>query len=251
VTPPPATPPGTPLWSSLPQQPYFDRPRTDGKAIASLICGVLSVMCFTFLAGIPAVILGHLSKSDIRKSQGRLQGDGIALAGLITGYAGIAFGLLLISGILIPNMMRTRMEANASSASSTVRMLNTAQVTYQIRFPDAGYGRDLATLGSGTAAACSSQGPSAQHACLIDSALGSIRCTTGKWCAKNGYNFTIVGVCPSAGSCTDYIVTATPIGTSSGKSLCSTSDAVIRYKIGPPLSGPIESAEDCQSWPEL
>jgi hypothetical protein len=232
-------------------QPYFDRPRTDGKAIASLICGILSLMCFTVFAGIPAVILGHLSKSEIRKSQGRLQGDGIALAGLITGYAGIAFGLLIIPAIIIPNILRTRMETNTSIATSTVRTLNTAQVTYQTMYPDAGYGRDLATLGSGATAGCSSQGPSAQHACLIDSPLGSIHCTTGMWCPRNGYKFTIVGVCPSAGRCTDYIVTATPIGTSPGKSLCSTNDAVVRYKIGPPLSGPIESVDDCQSWPEL
>jgi len=252
VAPPPLAPPAAAPWSSTPQQLYFDRPRTDGKAVASLICGILSLMCFTVLAGIPAVILGHLSKSDIRKSQGRLQGDGIALAGLITGYAGIAFGLLIIPAIVIPNLLRTRMQAHASGAASTVRTLNTAQVTYQVRYPDTGYGRDLATLGPGTATGCSSQGPSAQHACLIDSALGSARCTTGKWCAKNGYNFTIVGVCPSEGSCTDYIVTATPLGTSTeGKSFCSTNDAVVRYKTGPPLRGPVESVDDCQSWPEL
>lgn len=253
VSPPPAMPPAAAPWSNAPfPQPYFARPRTDGKAIASLICGVLSLMCFTVFAGIPAVILGHLSKSDIRKSQGRLQGDGMALAGLITGYAGIAFGLLFIPAILIPNFLRTRMEANASSAASTVRTLNTAQVTYQITYPDSGYSRDLATLGPGSAAGCSSQGGSAQHACLIDSALGGARCTSGKWCAKNGYNFTIIGVCQSQGSCTDYIVTATPVGTNTGnKSLCSTNDAVVRYKTGPPLVAPIRSVEDCQSWPEL
>jgi hypothetical protein len=209
-------------------------------------------MCFTVFAGVPAVILGHLSKSEIRKSQGRLQGDGIALAGLITGYVGIALGLLIIPAILIPNILRTRLEANASIATSTVRTLSTAQVTYQVRYPDAGYGRDLATLGPGSTAGCSSQGPSAQHACLIDSTLGGAHCTAGKWCAKNGYYFAIVGVCPSERSCTDYIITATPLGTNAGtKSLCSTNDAVIRYKIGPPLSGPIESVDDCQSWPEL
>ncbi|MGC1167958.1 MAG: DUF4190 domain-containing protein, partial [Candidatus Acidiferrales bacterium] len=67
---------------------------TSGKAIASLICGIFTL----FLpASIAAIILGHLSLSEIRKSAGRLGGRGVASAGLVLGYAGIA----LIPFILI------------------------------------------------------------------------------------------------------------------------------------------------------
>ena len=50
-------------------------PPTSGKAIGSLISGIF----FLFLpASIVAVILGHLSLSEIRKSAGRIKGQGIA-----------------------------------------------------------------------------------------------------------------------------------------------------------------------------
>ncbi|HEY2172159.1 MAG TPA: DUF4190 domain-containing protein, partial [Candidatus Angelobacter sp.] len=42
------------------QQPPSDQ-QTDGKATASLIFGILSLLCFSILAGIPATILGHMS----------------------------------------------------------------------------------------------------------------------------------------------------------------------------------------------
>jgi hypothetical protein len=176
----------------------------------------------------------------------------MALAGLITGYAGIVFGLLVIPAIVIPNFLRSRMEANSASAVSTARILNTAQVSYTTKYPDVGYSRDLATLGPGANGPCPSDGPTVRHACLIDSTMGNTRCSAGKWCAKDGYNFTIVGICPSEGNCTDYIITATPLSTSTGnKSFCSTNDTVIRYKTGPPLAAPVDSVEDCQSWPEF
>ena len=73
---------------------------TSGKAIASLILGICSFL-FSILTGIPAIIFGHLAKSDIRKSGGRIQGDGMALAGLILGYISIVFipVILIIAAI--------------------------------------------------------------------------------------------------------------------------------------------------------
>ena len=59
--------------------------RTSGKAIVSLICGLFF---FFFPISIVAVVFGHLSLSEIRKSAGRLKGDGLAIAGLVLGYAG-------------------------------------------------------------------------------------------------------------------------------------------------------------------
>src|SRR5260221_495685 len=98
-------------------QPYPAAPyvpaRTDGKAVASLILGIVSIfLCLGIFSGIPAVILGHLSLSGIRKSMGRTQGSGMATAGLIMGYIGIAFGLLIVPAIMIPNLIRARIAAN-------------------------------------------------------------------------------------------------------------------------------------------
>lgn len=228
-------------------------PPTDGKAVASLVLGIVSIfLCLGIFSGIPAVILGHISLSNIRKSMGRIQGSGMATAGLVMGYIGIAFGLLILPAIMIPNLMRARMSANASAAASTVRMVNTSQASYSIDYPAKGYAADLATLGPGSSGSCPREGTggrpgTAEHACLIDNVLGNARCMAGAWCIKNGYRFSMSATCEGEGACKDYVVVATPITTSSGtKSFCSTADAVVRSKFGP-LSTPV-SAEECQAW---
>src|SRR5271155_4418454 len=52
-------------------QPIVGNPPTSGKAVASLICGIFG---FMLPSAIAAVILGHLSLSEIRKSAGRIGG---------------------------------------------------------------------------------------------------------------------------------------------------------------------------------
>ena len=102
--------------------------RTDGKAIGSLVCGVLSLFCFSILTGIPAVSLGPLSRSDIRKSMGRLKGEGMALAGLIMGYISFAVvPILIIATLAIPSLLRARQAANESAAVANLRTINTAE----------------------------------------------------------------------------------------------------------------------------
>lgn len=54
--------------------------KTSGKAIASLVCGLLFFIPFLFVA---AVVFGHMALSEIRKSGGRLKGEGLAIAGLV------------------------------------------------------------------------------------------------------------------------------------------------------------------------
>jgi type IV pilus assembly protein PilA len=238
---------------------YFpppQQPPTDGKATASLVFGILSLIpCLLFLMGIPAVILGHLSRGDIKRSMGRLGGGGMALAGLIMGYISIGLSLLIIPAMLIPNLMRARMVANESAAASTVRTINTSQVTYSTSYPTSGYARDLAALGPGpNGGSCSDPGyNTAQHACLLDSILGAPNCTAGNWCTKNGYKFTMNSEtrCPDNVNSGDigcnYVVMATPESEVTGrKSYCSTADAVIRYRYGV-FSRPI-SAEECSHW---
>ena len=77
-------------------------PVTNGLAIASLVCGILSVVFFCFCAGlflgIPAVICGHLSLKQLNTPGNLQQGRGMAIAGLICGYLGIAFFAIMILG---------------------------------------------------------------------------------------------------------------------------------------------------------
>jgi hypothetical protein len=63
--------------------------KTNGFAVGSLVCGIIP-----FFGGIPAVVLGHAARSQIRKSGDR--GDGMALAGLVLGYLWVSLWVLII-----------------------------------------------------------------------------------------------------------------------------------------------------------
>jgi len=107
-------------------------PKTDGKAIASLVCGIASITVLFILAGIPAIILGHISRSEIRKSAGRLRGEGMALAGLIMGYLSFAIIplLVILATIVIPTLLRARQAAHETSAVFALRKIHAAEEMY-------------------------------------------------------------------------------------------------------------------------
>ena len=67
---------------------------------------VLSLV--TAIIGVPilSIVFGHIGRSQIRASNGAESGDGLALAGLIIGYAGFAIlavflALVAASGLLL------------------------------------------------------------------------------------------------------------------------------------------------------
>lgn len=219
-------------------------PHADVKAIFSLILGILGIVPFSILAGIPAIILGHLAVRDINHSQGQRTGKGMATAGLVMGYLSI---FLLIVFIALPNILRARMAPGESSQMGSLRTINTAEVAYSSTYPDRGFARDLATLGAGGKSEnCSS--PSPEHACLIDEILAGPTCTAGLWCSKSGYRFSVVAKCPED-VCTDYVATASPADRDYGhRNYCSTSDGVIRFTEGEPMSVPLSDPDQCRAW---
>jgi Domain of unknown function (DUF4190) len=81
-------------WPGPPEQR-----RTSGLAIASFVCSLGAFV----LAGIPAIvgiILGFVARSQIRRSQGAQGGAGLALAGVIVGFAEIALTVLLVVAVV-------------------------------------------------------------------------------------------------------------------------------------------------------
>lgn len=80
------------------QQPYgAPAPQaTNKKAIWSLVTGILGVLCCGILSVI-AIILGNSAKREI--AQTREAGAGLATAGVVLGWIGIA--LLMLNLILI------------------------------------------------------------------------------------------------------------------------------------------------------
>jgi type IV pilus assembly protein PilA len=191
-------------------------PQTSGKAIASLVLGFLG---FILPAAIAAIVLGHISRAEIRRSQGRLRGNGMALGGLILGYLGMAvIPILIIAAIAIPNLLRARMAANEASAVSALRVIATAQQTYSAQLPTRGFACDLATLGPGADGASGSS-----KANLIDATLARG--------IKNGYRFRITHCAPGNGVVTQYRATASPVvaGNTGNRSFCVDETGSIRF----------------------
>jgi hypothetical protein len=74
------------------------RPATNSMAVAALTCGIAEF--FTMgLTSIPAIVLGHAARRQLRRTG--QAGDGMALAGLILGWAGIVLITAAITGLVI------------------------------------------------------------------------------------------------------------------------------------------------------
>lgn len=72
-------------------------PGTNALAIASLACGVGQFFGLLLLGTIPAIVCGHMARRQIRRTGE--EGTGLALAGLILGWIGLALTVVLIAGV--------------------------------------------------------------------------------------------------------------------------------------------------------
>ena len=75
--------------------------QTSTLAIVSLIAGILGWTLVPFFGSIAAVICGHMARKEIRNAPDRLEGDGLAIGGLILGYATIAMAILAIIAVFL------------------------------------------------------------------------------------------------------------------------------------------------------
>ena len=195
--------------------------RTSGKAIASLICGIFF---FVLPSAIVAIILGHLSYSEINRSLGRIQGKGMAIAGLIFGYLGISFiPILIIAAIAIPNLLRSKMAANEASAVGSLRVYNTAMVTYAVQCDKQGFPASLTKLGPGNG--------DCDGANLVETFLAAPNPT------RSGYRFAYtLRASDEAGRIVAYTMTADPIvpGSSGIRHFYSDQTGVIRISSNGP-----------------
>ncbi len=104
VASPYAAPPAYPSAAAYGYPPrgaygYPAVPRNNGLAIASMVCSF-----FFWVYGIPAVlavIFGFIARSQIRRSNGAERGAGMALAGIIIGFVGIALGVVLVIVVVV------------------------------------------------------------------------------------------------------------------------------------------------------
>ncbi len=74
--------------------------------------------------------------------------------------------ILIIASIAIPNLLRSKIAANDSSAVAAIRTINTAEVTYQASW-GTGFAAGLTNLGGASPCFHSSCGSGARRACVL------------------------------------------------------------------------------------
>jgi len=136
--------------------------------------------------------------------------------------------ILIIAAIAVPNLLKAKIAANESSAAASIRLINTAQVTYSTLFPQVGFSAALGTLG-GPAAGCAPPALSiVTQACLVDDILSGFGPLPF---IKNGYQFNLVPGPIVGPPLVTYFVTATPVslGSSGQNMFCSDQSGVVRH----------------------
>lgn len=74
--------------------------QTSGLAVVSLVMGICSWTVLPFVASVVAIITGHMARAEIRRRPHELDGDGLALTGLILGWVMVVGALLAIGAFL-------------------------------------------------------------------------------------------------------------------------------------------------------
>ena len=154
--------------------------------------------------------------------------------------------ILIIAAIAIPNLLRARIAANESSAVQSIRTINTAEVTYQSQFPNAGFASTMAQLGPTASTGCTT--PTSSQACLLDYVLSN---ATAAGNPKSGYWFSVPAYVSVGSIGIDYTINGTPAayGQTGVRAFCSNSDGVIRYNATGTATATTNSA--CAGWTAL
>ena len=125
--------------------------------------------------------------------------------------------ILIIAAIAIPNLLKSRMAANESSAVGSIRTLNTGEVTYASSCPNVGFSATIDELNTGAVCAGGTG--------IIDNVLA-----TGN---KSGYTFAYAPATNGAPVNTTYTVTAVPqkVAVTGQRGFFSDQTGVIRYTL--------------------
>jgi hypothetical protein len=196
-------------------------PRLDWKAVASPVCGIITVLSWfrlnapreeciisppsrgwlipLFLCPIVALYLGHRSRGEIRRRTGDLKGQVLATAGLVFSYALIFYGL-----VLAPRLVSSSQSGRESRALTGVRMIIGAESAFVAK--GHGYGKLTDLI----------------EAELLDRGFNAVR-----HCYR--YGITV--------SDSTYAVSAIPISSDAGRyGYYAEADGIVRYSTAVSLS---------------
>ena len=106
--------------------PVYDAaiaPKTNGLAVASLVCSCAGLF---FVPAIPGIVLGFVARAQIKRSGGGQRGDGLAVAGIIVGFGWLALLALAIA-----------LDARNSSSSGMISSLFAITSVFAVTCPGA------------------------------------------------------------------------------------------------------------------
>ncbi len=112
--------------NTSPSPPDFpSSSRKTGLSTASLVLGILSFACLFIIAGLPAIITGHIARSRAKRHPSVYGGAGMALAGLILGYLSIfttAASVAVLAAFILPEIAKGK-RGNGQTRSQCVENL--------------------------------------------------------------------------------------------------------------------------------
>ena len=145
--------------------------------------------------------------------------------------------ILIIAAIAIPNLLRSKIAANESSAVGAVRTIGTAEVTYSSSW-GSGFSVDLTSLGGPAPCNVATAGA----ACLIDSLLSVAPFT------KSGYVFNAAGTKLVGTVYNGFEVNAWPSTnqTTGVRSFCDDQTGVLKFAVngGAPIGVAVDTCSN-------
>ncbi len=75
--------------------------QTNTRAIVALVLGIAGLIFLPVLLSIPAIVVGSRARREIDASGGMQGGRGLAVAGIVCGWIGVAFGVLALVAIVL------------------------------------------------------------------------------------------------------------------------------------------------------
>ena len=138
--------------------------------------------------------------------------------------------ILIIAAIAIPNLLRSKIAANESSAVGSVRTIGTAEVTYSSSW-GSGFASNLQKLGGPSPCVTAT----ATAACLIDPLLSAATAN------KSGYTFNAMGTFPDTSTppvLNGFDVVANPVTlqTTGVRSFCDDQSGVVKFQVATPIA---------------
>lgn len=90
-----------------PVAPERQERSTNGKAMGSLILGVIGVTGVPFMASVVAIILGHMARHEIAETG--QEGKGLATTGIVLGWIGV---VLVVTAVAFFSVLFATVSSN-------------------------------------------------------------------------------------------------------------------------------------------